>query len=114
MAWPGHVKNEISAEALMSDIIATCNARLLTATGVMKHLYELILAHALLDRVNHNHGLLRDLVDIKGDDAVGDGSGLDTAHDQVAEAYNKVMLPAPTLGQLQAALLGIDHGGGGG
>jgi hypothetical protein len=119
MAWPDHVKMGISARLLIEDVINACITGLNNeATGeIARSLYELILAHAYLDRANHGHGRLRTLViaDGSGNPTGGAANNLNTAWDQVKAAYDSLIPnPNPTLAQLQAALNGIDHGGVGG
>jgi hypothetical protein len=98
---------------LIEDIINVCYLQLQDEWigEIARGYYEKILAHAILDRENHAHGKLRSLVKKDGT-AKADGD-LDIAWDEVLQAYEKVMLPAPSLADLQAALDGIDHGGGG-
>jgi len=122
MAWPSHLPagQIFPARALQDDIIMTCQTRLAdpALAGSMRVIYDLILAHAYLDRHNHAHGLLRDFVKSNGDGVGANGAAktanLDAAWGNVMNAYNNVMLPSPTLVELQTALNGIDHGGGGG
>ena len=122
MAWPDHLPagQIFPARALQDDIIVTCQARLADPLimGSMRVIYDLILAHAHLDRHNHAHGLLRDFVKTNGDgvgaNANAKKANLDAAWGNVMNAYNNLMLPSPTLAELQTALIGIDHGGGGG
>jgi hypothetical protein len=120
MAWPDHIKAggipEVPARTLISDIISVCYVWLEEdwIGEIARGYYEKILAHALLDRANHAHGLLRDLVKQDGSGEVPNPTAnLDQAWDQVRGAYDKVMLPAPSLNDLRDALDGIDHGGGG-
>jgi hypothetical protein len=116
MAWPNYTKpgESLSALLMISDIVNTCRGRL-QAPGLPpseQYYYELVLGHAYLDRVNHNHGKLRTLV--KEDGSGATSTGLDEAWGQVKAAYDRVSLLTPNITQLQQALDGIDHGGGGG
>ena len=115
MPWPDHIKTGelIPARMMIGDIINVCHERLWdeTTSETARHYYEVILAHALLDRENHAHGKLRTLVKRDGTEKVA--NGLDTAWDEVQIAFDNVMPPDPSLTDLMAALLGIDHGGGG-
>ena len=118
MPWPDHIKTgeSIPARALIDDIIGVCYAWLEVEWigEIQRTYYEMILAHAVLDRENHAHGLLRDLVKADGSGKTPNPAAkLDLAWDQVRTAYDRVMMPTPSLGDLQQALDGIDHGGGG-
>jgi hypothetical protein len=117
MAWPGHIKpGEVdSALTLQDAILTTCEQRLaaggLTAQEI--EYYELIHAHARLDKANHAHGRLRTLVTVNGAGVHGPAD-LDTAWDDVRRAHDHVVpLVAPTLADLAIGLDGIEHGGGG-
>jgi len=122
MFWPNHTPTGqiFSALHLQDEIILNCQTRLSDPSmpALSRVMYDLILAHAQLDRVNHSHGLLRTFVLAdgtgKGANANAKRNNLNAAWNNVQTAHALVMLAAPTLAELQSALQGIDHGGGGG
>lgn len=122
MGWPNHTPmgQIFSALHLQDEIILTCQTRLSDPSlpALSRIMYDLVLAHAQLDRVNHAHGLFRNFVLAdgtgKGANANAKLNNLNAAWGNVQTAHALVMMPAPALGELQSALQGIDHGGGGG
>ncbi len=118
MPWPDHIKTgqTISARQFIDDVINACVTGLNQETtgDIARSMYELVLAHAYLDRANNGHGMLRTFVlaDGNGASTGGAANNLNTAWDHVKAAYDALIPnPNPTLAQLQAALNGIDHGG---
>ena len=81
-------------------------------------MYEIILAHAQLDRINHAHGVLRDNVKKDGTGNAGSAAAklakLDAAWTNLFTAHQGLAKPNPGIAELQQALDGIDHGSGGG
>ena len=120
MPWPDHIPTGqfFAARALQDQIILECQTRLQDPMlpGTNRILYDLILAHAQLDRHNHAHGKLRDLVKSNGNGETPNPTGkLDTAWANVKNCYDLLMAATPPdIDDLSLALKGIDHGGGGG
>ena len=90
--------------------------------AIMNAHYGLILAHAMLERQNHAHGLLRTYVKKDGSAKTAASapdvydSSSQTAWTNVQSCFTRLSAttPPPDFLALQAALNEIDHGGGGG
>ncbi len=113
-----------TARAFLDEIIPLALAGYTNAGlgSIMTAHYGLILAHAILDRQNHAHGILRTFVKKNGSAQTAASSAdvydssSQTAWLHVQSCYSRLSAtnPPPDFVALQSALNEIDHGGGGG
>jgi len=130
MAWPDFTiaPDKPTARTILTHIIMRSDGWLATHApdpdgtpaptprpgipGTERQRWQRIREDAEMDRGNIDHPRLRDKVDAQGNAA--NGGTLDLPWNQVFQARACIYKPAPSMGDLQAAIEFVDHLGGGG